>query len=56
MHGQNHLKFKLSVTEHSDVVNVGMAKQSEGRRLALWLVGCGVCCQVILKYKCRIVN
>ena len=29
----------MSVTEPSDAVNAGMAKQTEGRRKAFWLVG-----------------
>ena len=32
---QSQLRFKVSVTELSNAVNAGMAKQTEGRQLAL---------------------
>ena len=63
---QSQLQFKLSVTEHGDVVNAELFKTTEGRRLGAfeqvsafsyifgWLdVECG---QAILKYKFKILN
>ena len=41
---QSQLQFKVSFTEPSDAVNVGMTKQTEGRpQLALWLVAWSEC-------------